>query len=300
MLQPHLEFLRQTDLDFGCLIVDQSVMKLLVFIVAMVIPIAPALATTLTRDGDLTWNITEPRCSFQLKGNLKNGTTLSSGPLKLVLRASPSPFPSVGYNVAEYSLGSIGGGYQLSNFTVKTPSKLPSISGSFHFTIVIAEYTGGSWKSVLAVPTGQRTLEIGNFVGQKKWLLPTATVLLPKSVITPGDIFKLSLKATDEKNLFPANLQEKMTIMVNTKTSLTTTVRSVAKSAKYSYAIRSGKLGKKKVDYGQLTIDYGSNGKGVSKAVYSFYFHSLTSGTYRCVETNTSGKESTWGSFNLY
>ena len=275
-------------------------MKLLVLFLAMVVPMVSVCATTLTREGDLTWNITEPRCSFQLKGNLKNGTALSSGPLKLVLRASASPFPSIGYIVAEYSLGSIGGGYQFSNFTVKTPAKLPSISGSFHFTIVIAEYTGGVWKNVLAVPTGQKTLEVGNFVGQQKWLLPTATVLPPASVITRKDIFKLSLKATDEKNLFPANLQEKMTIMVNTKTSLTTTVRSVTKSAKYNYAIRSGKLGKKKVRYSQLTIDYGSNAKGVSKAVYSFYFHSLTSGTYQCVETNTSGKEPTWGTFNLY
>lgn len=274
-------------------------MKLLLFAMAMVVSMVQVHATVITRDGDLTWNVTEPRCSFQLKGNLKNNTALSSGPLKLVLWATSNPFPSSGYMVAECTLGSINAGYQFSNFTVKTPSKLPSVSGNYHFTIVVVEYTGTSWRNVLAVPTGQKMLQVGNFVGQQKWLIPTTTVLPPASLITPGNFFKLTLKATDEKNLFPASFQEKMTIMVDTKNKLTTTLRSAEKTAKYSYAIRYGKLGKQKVDYSQLTIDYGSSGNGVSKAVYSFYFHSLTSGTYRCVETNAAGQEPTWGTFKL-
>jgi hypothetical protein len=275
-------------------------MKICFLVIAMGISIARTQATVITLDGDLTWNVTEPRGSFQLKGNLKNSTALSSGALKLVLWATPNPFPSPGYVVAEYTLGSINGGYQLSNFTVKTPSKLPSNSGVYYFTIAVAEYTGASWRNVLAVPTGQRTLQLGNFAGQPKWPFPTNPVLPPLGLVTAGNFFKLTLKATDEKNLFPANLQEKTTITVNTKTRLTTTLRSVNKPASYTYSLKYGKFGTQKVNYSQLLIDYGSNNKGVSKAIYSFYFDRLAGGTYRCVETNSSGQESTWGTFRFY
>ncbi len=275
-------------------------MKTLFLVVAMVISIARTQATVITVDGDLTWNVTEPRCSFQLKGNIRNSTALGSGPLKLVLWATPNPFPSPGYIVAEYELGSIGGGYQFSNFTVKTPSKVPNISGAHYFTIAIAENIGTSWRNVAAVPTGKRTLQLGNIVGQQKWLIPTTTVLPPAGLLAVGNTFKLSLKATDENNLFPVNLQEKTTIMVNTKNQLKTTLRSVERSAKYSYAVRYGKLGNQRADIGQLTINYGSGSNSPSKAIYSFYFHRLTGGTYRCVETNGSSQETTWGTFKSY
>ena len=275
-------------------------MKTLFLLLVMVISMVRTQATVMTLDGDLTWNVTEPRCSFLLKGNLKNGTALRSGPLKLVLWATPNPFPSLGYIVAEYSLGSIEGGYQFSNFTVKTPSKLPSVSGAYYFTIAVAEYTGGIWRNVLAVRTAQRTLEVGNLAGQQKWPFPTKTVLPPPGLVTQGNFFKLTLKATDEKNLFPVNLQEKTTITVNSKTKLTTKLRFAEKSAKYSYSTQFGKFGSKKVDYSNLLIEYGASATGASKAIYSFYFHGVASGTYRCVETSASGQETTWGTFKFY
>ena len=275
-------------------------MKLLLFITAMVVSMVRTQATVMTLDGALTWNVTEPRCSFQLKGNLKNSTGLGSGALKLVLWATPNPFPSPGYIVAESTLGSIASGYQFSNFTLKAPSKVPSISGDYYFTIAIAENTGGIWRNVIAVPTGKKTLEVGNFVGQQKWSVPTTLVLPPVGLLTPGKFFKLKLKATGENNLFPVSLQDKTTITVDSKTKLTTTLRSSNRSAKYKYSTGVGKFGKKKVDYSNLVIDYGSNGTGASKAIYSFYFHGIASGTYRCVETQPSGQETTWGTFNFY
>lgn len=285
------------DLDFGRLVAAQKAMKLPLLALASVALMVPTYATTITLDGDLTWNVTEPRCSFQLKGNIKNSTPLSSGPLKLLLWATPNPFPSQGYIVAEYTLGSINGGYQFSNFTVKAPSKVPSVSGEFNFTIAIAEYDGARWKNVVAVTTGKKTLELGNFSGQQKWLVPTKVMMPPLGVLTAGDVFNLSLKATDEKNLFPSTLQEKTVIVINSKTQLRSTLRSVGRSAKYTYASKFGKLGNLKVDFGQLTVVYDPKTKGASKAVYSLYFHTLTSGIYRCVETNSAGKDTTWGTF---
>lgn len=272
-------------------------MKMLFLAAVMLVSLVRTQATIITVDGALTWNITEPRCSFQLKGNLKNSTAQGSGPLKLVLWATPNPFPSPGFIVAEYTLGSIANGYQFSNFTVKTPSKVPSYSGPIYFTIAIAEYNGAIWKNVASVPTGQRNLEVGNFVGQKKWSIPAAQVLPPAGLLTAGDVFRLNLKATGENNLFPASLQEKSMIVVSSKTQLKTTLRSVERTGKYSYAARFGKLGKRKEDFGQLTINYSGKTKGPSKAVYSFFFQSLTGGTYRCVETSGSGQETTWGTF---
>ena len=271
--------------------------KTLLLVAILLVSLVRTHATVMTVDGALTWNVTEPRCSFQLKGNLKNSTGLSSGPLKLVLWATPNPFPSPGYIVAEYSLGSIAGGYQFSNFTVKAPSNLRSISGSYYFTIAIAEYDGTIWRNVASVPTGQRSLQVGNFVGQKKWLIPAAQVLPPAGLLTAGTVFQLSLKATGEYNLFPASLQDKTLITVSTKTQLKTALRSVERTAKYSYANRFGKFGKRKADFGQLTINYSGKDKGPSKAVYSFYFQSLTGGTYQCVETNGASQETTWGTF---
>lgn len=275
-------------------------MKTLLFVIAMVISMVRTQATVLTLDGDLNWNITEPRCSFQLKGTLANKTPYGSGTLKLVLWATPYAFPSSGYIVGQYTIGDLPSGYQFKNFTFKTPSNVPAISGSYNFTIAIAEYNGGTWRNIMAIPTGKEKLQVGNFVGQAKWAIPVKTILPPVGLISAGNFFKLTLKSTDELNEFPVLYRDKTTITINTVSKLTTTLRSINKAATYKYTIKSAKLNKKLVTFGNLEINYGSKGQGVSTQVYSFYFQSFSAGTYKCVEKNTNGTETTWGSFNFY
>ena len=121
-------------------------------------------ATVLRLEGDLTWNVTVPQCGFKLNGELQNLGSAGTGPIKLVLWATPAPYPSAGYNVGEYTLGQIPAGSQLSDFTVKTKSNLPFVNGTFYFTIAVVEYTLAGWRNVLLVPTGTRALYNGNFV----------------------------------------------------------------------------------------------------------------------------------------
>jgi hypothetical protein len=275
-------------------------MKTLLFVIAMVISMARSQATVLTLDGDLNWNITEPRCSFQLRGKLQNNSGFGSGTLKLVLWATPYTFPSAGYIVGQYTIGDLPSGYQFSNFTFKTPSNVPAISGSYNFTIAIAEYNGGTWRNIMAIPTGKQKLQVGNFVNQAKWKVPVKTILPPVSQVSAGNFFQLVLKSTDELNEFPVLYRDKTTITINTPSKLTSTLRSINTPATYKYTTKTGKLNKKLVTFSNLAIDYGSKGKGVYTQVYSFYFQSPSSGTYKCVEKNTSGTETTWGSFNLY
>lgn len=268
-------------------------MKTLFLALAMAFCLVRADAATLNLDGDLTYNITEPRCSFKLQGKIQNFGA-STGTLKLVLYATPNPFPSAGYVVGEYTIGSLASGYQISSFTVKAPSKLPVATGNYYFTVTIAEYTSTGWRNVLAVEKGRQRVVAGDIFGQKKWKLPTASVLPPFGKIKAGMLFKLRLKATGDMNLFPSAFQDQIAIDVRSKTKVKTTLRTSVQEGSYTFKVKNGWYNKKKVTYNEFFIDYGS-----SNVRLSLYFQNTYSGTYKSVESSSSGKETTWGTFNI-
>lgn len=269
-------------------------MKTLLLAVAMVCSLVRLDAATLRLDGTLSYNITEPRCSFKLDGKLQN-LGPSSGTLKMLLWATPNRFPSPGgHVVGEYTIGTLGNGYQFTSFTVKTPSKLPKITGTYHFTIVIVEYTTGGWRNVLAKSIDTRRLIGGDILGQSKWQIPTAAIAAPPASVKGGTSIKLQALATDEFNLFPTSFRDNTAVAIKSKKALTTTLRGAKRKAQYTYAVKSGKFNKKKVSYGSLSLDYGK-----SKTTISLYFKNATSGTYKSVETSSSGKETIWGSFQM-
>ena len=171
-------------------------------------------AAILKLDGDLTWEITEPRLTFKMVGGLQNsspaGTT--SGTIKLVLWANKTPYPSVGSIVGEYNLGQIAGGYQFSDFAVKTNSNVPTVTGDYYFTIAVLEYTTAGWINRLVVETGKHSLLSGNFTDQLKWTIPTAKVLAPVPALATGQRLKLTLKGSEYLNLFPTESQTVTTV----------------------------------------------------------------------------------------
>lgn len=269
-------------------------MKTLFLALAMILSLVRLDAATLKLDGDLTYNVTEPRLSFQLKGKLQN-LGASSGTLKLVLYASPKPFPSAGYLVGEYTLGALGSGYQFTSFTVKTPAKLPATTGNYYFTVTVAEYTSVGWRNIFAEEQGTKRIVSGDIFGQKKYTLSTKTVLPPIGKLVSGTRFKLVSKGTGDLNAFPTGFQDKITLDIKAGKKLESTLRSVVSKGSYTFKVKTGKYNKKKVDFASLSADYGSY-----KVDYSFYFHSDNAGTYKSVETRSSGKETTWGAFKLF
>ncbi len=269
-------------------------MKSLFFAFAAALFLFPAHAASLNLEGTLNYDVTQPRCTFQLKGKLQN-VGAATGTLKLLLQASAQAFPSSGYLVGECSLGALGSGYQFSSFTVKCPSNVPLLDGTYFFTIVVAEYTSLGWRNVLAEPVDTRLLSSGKFVGQKKWTIPSATAIPPIRGVRSGMLFKLSLKATGEMNLFPNGVQDKTTLDIKPGNKLESTLRSVKREASYSHQVKNGRFNKQKISYSSLTVDYDSQ----NSTTYSFYFQSTLSGTYKSVETSPTGKETVWGTFKL-
>lgn len=270
-------------------------MKTLFLVLAMVFSLVRLDAATLKLDGDLNYNVTEPRLSFQLKGKLQNFGT-ATGTLKLVLYASPNPFPSPGFIVGEQTIGALGSGFQFTSFIVKAPAKLPTASGTYYFTVTVAEYTSTGWRNVLAEEKGTKRIVAGDIVGQKKFTLSTAPVLPPIGKIKSGMQFKLTLKATGDLNAFPSEFQDKITLDIKPGKKLESKLRSVVTKGEYEFKVKRGKYNSKtKVDFASLSADYGS-----STVTYSFYFQGSDTGTYKSVETRSSGTETTWGTFKQF
>lgn len=269
-------------------------MKTLFLALVMVLSMVYSHAATLQLKGDLTWNITEPTCSFKLKGSISN-VGASSGTLKMVLMATPNPFPSPGVIIGEYTLGTLPNGYQIKDFTVKTNAKLPVATGSYYITITIAEYTGAGWRNIFAEKSGTQRIAGGHIPGQKKWTIPSAKAIPPFGKLPEGMRIILGSKATNELNLFPPAYQDKTTVAIKAKSKVETTLNSRKKSGKYTVAAKSGVFNKQKVTYTQVAIDYGSG----SKSTLCLYFQETYGGTYRNIEKTSAGTSTTWGVFKL-
>ncbi|GAA5131265.1 hypothetical protein JIN84_06530 [Luteolibacter yonseiensis] len=269
-------------------------MKKLFLALMTALSLANIHAATLKLDGKLTSNITEPVCTFKLKGNIRNVGS-SSGTLKMILMATPNPFPSPGVIVGEYTLGTLPNGYQITDFTVKTNAKLPTATGNYHLTITIAEYTGAGWKNIFAEKAGTQNMVNGDIAGQKKWPIPSTKAVPPIGKLPNGMRILLDSKATGDMNLIPTAFQEKSVSTVKSKNKLETVLNGRKKAGKFTIAAKDGTFNKQRVTYSQIVIDYGSG----SKSTLSLYFQGTYNGTYKNVEKTSVGSITTWGTFKL-
>ena len=246
----------QPALDFASSMIEGIAMKTLVLLAMLSLSLVRLNAAAFALEGDLTWEITEPRCTFKLDGTLTNNTPGVSGTIKLVLWATQRPFPSPGVIVGETTLGTISGSDQFRDFKVRTVSKLPTISGPFYFTIAVAEYTVDGWRNRLAVATGTRELVAGNFKGQKKWALPTATVTQPFALFQSGDFITLKLKASSLLNLCPLESQLRTTLDVQSASKLVAKNANGKRTPTYQYKMATATYLKKKVPAGYSNVNF--------------------------------------------
>ncbi len=287
-------------LDFAWPIIEETGMKHLLLLLMLSLSVVRLNASVFALDGDLTWEVTEPRCTFKLDGSLTNNTAGSSGTIKLVLWATPGAFPSPGFIVGETRLGTIGGGDHFSDFEVKTVSKVAAVSGPYHFTVVVVEYTVDGWRNRLAVDTGIRELVAGDFKGQKKWTLPKALVTQPKARVKSGDFITLKLKASEMLNLFPLASQWKTTLDAQSATKLVAKNSSGKRTPTYLYKRTTATYLKKKVSAGRLTLEYSaSSSQPKATVIITLFFQGSSAGTYRSEEKTEASTEITWGSFLL-
>lgn len=278
-------------------------MKALCLLLAAVFSLATTTANAVTMKlaGSLSWKIFEPNATFTLSGGLQNLGPGTSGSIKLVLWATSKPYPSTGYPVAEYNLGTIGSGYQFEDFTVRTTSKLPNLTGPYYFTITVLEYTTAGWATRLIAPGSMvKTLTIGNFNDQPKWVLPKAKVINPPGKVKFGNILQLTPKATGELFPLPVEYQIPMRVDIRVKDNANLFAGSSGK-ATFKYGTKKGPFNNKRVKFGNLALDYKGE-VGPFKATdggLALYFQSATSGTYKRTEKDTFGKFVTWGTFTF-
>lgn len=279
-------------------------MKTILCLMAALFCVSRMDAAVLNLNGTLQWNVTEPQCEFRLKGSLQNLSSVGTGTLKLVLWASSFPNSPSGTIVGDYTLGALGGGVQFNDFTVRTLSNVPFINGSFYFTIAVVEYTTAGWKNVMLVPTGTKALYNGNFVNQKKWIIPITPVVAPPASILSGNIITLTEKATDQFNAFPLGWQEKTTLTVKPAGQMLFENTNRQATINYAYSVISSSLKGKTVSAGKLVMTKGTSGNITFNDTITLFFQGPNVGTYKSVVTGylwsgTLGSTTTWGLFKL-
>lgn len=278
-------------------------MKSLLCLFAMLLCLSKVEASFFSLTGDLTWNITDPQCSFRLKGKLQN-LGAASGSLRLALWATEVPFPAPGTLVAEFPLGQLGSGYQFDNFTFKTKATLPQQNGEIYYTITLMEYTTAGWRNQLAVPTGTRTMWQGQFKDQPKWVLPKKSVIDPPAKLKPGNRLILKEQAMGNLNRFPAGWRERYRLDVQPSKVINYLNRNLDEKVKYKYTVLKRKYLGMRGDVGLLEMTYQGPGNFKFTEKVYLYFHGPNRGTYWSSVKGSLWGESTypwtrWGTFTL-
>jgi hypothetical protein len=260
-------------------------------------------ASNLKLDGDLTWQITEPLCTINLDGGIQNLSPAGSisGTIKLVLWATPRPFPSAGSVVAEYTLGRIKSGYQFSDFTIRTNSKIPKLTGPYHFTIAVVEYTSSGWRTRAIAATGTRELKGGDFTAQTKWQKPITAIVAPPAKLLLQNRLTLTPIATSDLNILPEVARQPFTLDVSAAKRVTVTRPDETSPAAFTYSVKKLTYNKKKIATGSLALDYKAAGK--TSKIYQgklvLYFQTTSSGFYQNSETDYFGNMVSWGTFTF-
>lgn len=284
--------------------IEKAQVKTILFLVAMMFCLARTDASVLRLQGDLTWNVTEPQCGFKLKGELQNLGAVGTGPIKLVLWATATPYPAAGAIVGEFPLGQLPGNSQFTEFTVYTKANVPSINGDVHFTIAVVEYTTAGWRNVLLVPTGTQALANGNFVNQQKWVIPVAPVVAPPASLKKGSLITLTERATGEFNMFPVGWREKIELTAKSSTKMSYVNDPRKTTVSYNYSVVKAKLNGRSVMSGKIVMNHSGADDVTFKNPVSLFFQGPDYGTYKSTVTGylwsgTIGSAVTWGTFKL-
>lgn len=272
-------------------------MKTLLCALMAVLCMARLDASSIRINGTLSWKVTKPDCIFKLDGSIVNlspsGT--ASGSLKIVLWATPAQFPSRGYAIAEHNLGQLGGSQFITNFNERVPVSIPKISGNYHFSISVLEYTFSGWLNRDYVTTGQKLLENGEFVTGTKWPIPVKPVIAPPAKLRLNDRLVLTVRADEKMNMITSGTHAKTAVTIRKKTKARIFIAGDDWDYLFSYNVRNKLLADRKVPVGRLYLDPEDI---TGSSTLTLYFQSPTSGFYKNVEENPDGGGTTWGVFS--
>lgn len=276
-------------------------MRKLIFAFVALLLAAQLHGANIKFSGSPTWKLENGDCTFKINGSIQNLSADGrlSGSLKLVLWATPNLFPAPGYLISEYQLRQLGSLQQINAFSATAPANLPALSGSYHFTITVMEYTGNGWATRDYRGTGQKLLEDGNFVTGEKWTLPNLPVIAPPTKFINGKRLNLTLKATQEFSAFAFDFQTRTDIRATQGGKAKVSVANESEVAARSYSVKSSYYYDGKVKAGTLMLNY-AKAAGLSvpwKTTLTLYFHTKNSGTYKSVEVKPNGGRTTWGVF---
>ncbi|MEO5913150.1 MAG: hypothetical protein ABIS50_02885 [Luteolibacter sp.] len=275
----------------------------LLLLAACVTSMAPGASLEL--DGDLSWGITEPQCTFTLQGDLRNITpTGESNTLKLVLWATPEAYPSPGRAVAEYFVGRLKAGAAFSDFKIRTRAIIPDLTGDFHFTLTVREETtenDSGWADRLILPGPVMNLTHGDFTDQRKWQPRERKVSAPPKDLVDGQEFVFTPKATLLLNLLPVEGRIPTRVRVGVRNRVRVTFDGLTDPATYTYGKKPGSLNDEVAPSARFKLDQKISGSDsdTTGSDYILYFQGKASGTYKSTQQDTYGKIVTWGTFTF-
>lgn len=264
-------------------------MKAFVLALAALCSIATAQTTPLIIDGEASWKIAKPDCTFRMDGTIQNpgpnGT--ASGTLKLVLWATALPFPSQGHVVSELNLGSLPGGYEIGDFSRKAPVNMPASTGDFHFTVALLEYTVMGWRTRDYFATGKRAIKNGDFVTGSKWVAPSKKPADPPSRLAPGDVLTLNVRSNSNMDGITPGTEAPFVITAKSGGKAQLKFGSKKATAPFTYTTGKGTLNGVNFKTGKLTLDKSTN--------ITLFFHGPHTGVYR----QNAPSRTTWGIFRF-
>lgn len=268
-------------------------MKTLILRAAMAILCLGCAQATLRIDGTATWSITKPDATLEVVGAIQNyaPVTTTSGTLKLALWVTASPFPSQGIIVAETILQPLRGGTQLTDIRRKVPVDLAGLTGDYHFTLVLMEYTLSGWLNRIAIPSSPRTLDNGDFLDDATWRAKGNTFLAPPAALVVGQRLRLQTKANSTFTRITPGTEADLFITVEEEGEAALRRGSTSGTADITYKRGRDSLRGKRHRTGQVSI----YSNGVRQAEVSLFFSTSTKGIYRM----TGGGRVTWGDFLL-
>lgn len=268
-------------------------MKTLLLRAALVFLCMGCAHATLRIEGTALWSITKPDCTIEVVGAVRSyaPSNTISGSLKFALWITSGPFPSPGVIVAEADLGQLRGGEQILDFERKVPIDMPELTGDYHVSLVLMEFTRSGWFNRLVVPGGVRTLENGDFLDDALWRPKGTKFLLPPTGVQAGQRLRLQTMANGTFTRITPGTEADLFLTFAEAGKATLKRGSTSGTADFSYKRGRDSLRGKRHRTGRVSII--SN--GVRQAEVALFFRTTTKGIYRMA----GGGRVTWGNFVL-
>lgn len=277
-------------------------MKSLLALCALIASFIPAQADSIIRMvGTPTWKITPPACRFKVDGPIQNLSPTGSGTLKLVLFISKAPYPSAGSQVSELVLGQLAGQTQFDKAAGKSLAYVPKVTGTYYFSVLVAEYTLSGWRVRAYADTGKYKLKDGVFVTGTKWTVPKGPVIPPLGKMLNGDFIDFKEKATESFDMISPMAQTRTRVQFLKGKNCRVT--SVGEQVKVTYSYGTGIVSSngKPSDVGKLTVDFSNLTDSIyqTESQYVLYFTTGLSGYYKRTDLAGTGRRVVWGLFSL-